>query len=300
MFLAKPSRIIVFAFVMLMTSASRSGEPPEGQAAMPIVPDPIVQARLTELGKAVHDANDSERSKERFLRAIVALHPVARKDRTELVRQLLWFHTHATDIADGAVLPMVIAYVLQKGDLVHAIAPLLDTPDKPLRRSVLEVADLIENASPGRGPDFGHYRDVIGASHHFSQEIEPGLAGHMFERSPGDALRAFVIGTIEDGEQRKPFLWAGHVVDDMLWKVQNGFIKQQSGSVKPEDIPADVPPQLELMAARPEWWARLYVAAIMAQHKELATPELITKLRRDDNELVRKFIEQVQPTPPTP
>jgi hypothetical protein len=101
------------------------------------------------------------------------------------------------------------------------------------------------------------------------------------------------LATLHDGEQRKPFLWAGHVVDDMLWKRQNGFIP-------PKEIPAEVPPQLDLMAARPEWWARLYVAAIMAQHKELATPELITKLRRDENELVRKFIEQVQPTPPPP
>ena len=221
---------------------------------------------------------------------------MAVKNRIELIRQLLWFHARANEISDGMVLPLVLHYTqLQEGDMVHAIAPLLDTSDKSLRRSVFEVAKIVENASPDRGPNFGHYRSYIDATVHFSQEIEPALAGHMFERSPGDALRAFVIATIKDGENRKPFLWAGHVVDDMLWKVNNGFIKTQFGRVKPEDIPAEVPPQLDLMAARPEWWARLYVAAIVEQHPELATPALVEKLRAADNDLVRKFADRIKP-----
>ena len=146
----------------------------------------------------------------------------------------------------------------------------------------------------------GYYYGRINAKRGNGTILEPALSERMFTLSASEALRTYVRASIDDGEQRKPFLWAGHVVDDMLWKVQNGFIKQQFGRVNAEDIPADVPLQLDLMAARPEWWARLWVAAVMAQHKELATPELITKLRRDENELVRKFIEQVEPTLPPP
>lgn len=50
----------------------------------------------------------------------------------------------------------------------------------------------------------------------------------------------------------------------------------------------DAERQLEKLANHSEWWARLYVAAIMRRHWELRDPDVLDKLKNDSHELVRK------------
>ena len=77
----------------------------------------------------------------------------------------------------------------------------------------------------------------------------------------------------------RTILWAEHVVADTLWKLQHGFDK-------PDDLTNAVA-QLKILAARRQWWARLYVAEIMRQHHELEDASVMNKLRDDPDEHVR-------------
>ncbi|MBX9790403.1 MAG: hypothetical protein K2Y37_15905 [Pirellulales bacterium] len=297
-------RAISFFLLSILIAAASSGcktddDQQEGRATAQAIPmDTRLRGLLSLMERSAID-NDPKLEAQ-FSIEFMSLTSAADRSPADFVKSLIEFEaTQRNEKASTLALVLLGKSDISPGAILDAVAAHLEAPDPRVQKIVRRLLDIVDG-NCADNPDFSYYLGRIVARRHDKVELEVALTEHMFTLSPSQALRTNVRASIDDGEQRKPFLWAGHVVDDMLWKVRNGFIKTQFGRVKAEDIPPDVPPQLELMAARPEWWARLWVAAVMAQHKELATPELITKLRRDDNELVRKFIEQVQPTPPTP
>ena len=76
----------------------------------------------------------------------------------------------------------------------------------------------------------------------------------------------FATITYDEPMSLRAFFWGRHVVEDALWKEDKGFDKA-AADARPAAIE-----QLDLLSKRKEWWARLYVAEIIRQHKELARP----------------------------
>ncbi len=226
-----------------------------GDEPLNIKPDSRLQAKIADVSKAIGE----EKSEEQFWRAIVGLNRAAASDKQELVRQLIWYDSQATDVPESMTLSMVLYFL----------------------RS--EVANIIEDYSPDRAPDFSPYRGHLLGRLERKEELEPGLVAHLFRRSPGAAIELMAT-TVYQGDAQKPLLWARHVIDDLLWKRRFGFAPPN----QPDPAATE---QLQKMIARDESWARAYAAAVIREHRELGTPDLVEKLKGDKSEVVRRLIQ---------
>ena len=79
----------------------------------------------------------------------------------------------------------------------------------------------------------------------------------------------------------KPILWTEHVVSDMLWRQQYGFLPPDASD------PAALG-ELAALARHDAWWVRLYVAEIMRRHAALRQADLVDRLARDADAQVRQ------------
>jgi hypothetical protein len=70
----------------------------------------------------------------------------------------------------------------------------------------------------------------------------------------------------------------------LLWKRRYGFVDSKA-------VDAGAIQELDNLSRSGHWWARLYVAQIIAQHHEFTKPELVTRLAADENVLVRELAQ---------
>ncbi len=111
----------------------------------------------------------------------------------------------------------------------------------------------------------------------------------MYARHPGKALLAMQQVYVQaDRRRTRELLWAEHVVADVVWKHQNGFLEKTK--VEPEAAT-----QLEKLSQDQTWWVRLYVAEILRQHPAFRTPALVDRLKDDPHELVRNAMRFTRP-----
>lgn len=252
-----------------------------------IEPDQAIQEKIQDVAKFVRESEQKDRAEEVF-RAMIALDRTTRDDQPHLIRQLIWHFAQSTDEREAWTLPLVLAHLqIPKGAMVDAIAPIIGkTEARKLTEGVQLVARAIENGTVNVPPDLDQYQSHVTGILRGKLDDELGLVDHMFRRSPGDALQVFIFTAYRD-ERRKPLLWARHVVDDALWKRQYGFVPRK----EPD---AGVTEELEKMAGRDEWWARLYAAEIIRQHPEFGTDELVKRLADDPHALVQKSANAIR------
>ncbi|HVT30720.1 MAG TPA: hypothetical protein VHE81_22115, partial [Lacipirellulaceae bacterium] len=74
---------------------------------------------------------------------------------------------------------------------------------------------------------------------------------------------------------------AEHIVSNAIWLDKNAFRDRFQAAVPEANA------QLAKLAKHKEWWARLYVAYIMRKYPELRQDDVIERLSKDTNELVR-------------
>jgi len=256
-----------------------------------IVPDKAIQSAIETTVRAFAKINGDEEGEKtgqafRELRRLVAL---TGKDRVNLMRQLIYFQAHATDEFQ-ATIPDILIRQAEIGEtwIVTAIAPLLDTEDLPVCAVAARLATLVENAGDGAAEkNFSYYAGYLATCKRTAREPDLPLIERMFGIAPGLAL--VTLASIHLPAEPRPIksvLWAEHVVADVLWKEDKGFEKA-AADARPAAIE-----QLDLLSKREDWWARLYVAEIIREHKELRTPELIARLEKDEHPLVHKLIAE--------
>ena len=92
-----------------------------------------------------------------------------------------------------------------------------------------------------------------------------------------------LLAGIDDLERRgrRAILWAEHVIADVLWKQQHGFLEQH----RVEPAAAH---ELSLLVTHDRWWARLYAARVMVTSPGFREWEAIERLANDGNALVRE------------
>lgn len=241
-----------------------------------------VHDELNRLQKLVADGSETEENIDSYKDALGSLVLASQRDALGFTRELIDFEV-AAEKAHNEKAGMIAALVrhistASNQEIVQALQPYFEKSDAATQAVVSEFLFHVERASGT--PDFSYYP--------LSDDSASGLAivEHMFRRSPGQALQTFAMAVFQD-ERRKPLLWARHIVDDALWKRQYGF-----DPAKGPD--AAVTEQLEKMAGRDEYWARLYAAEVIRQHPEFGTNELATRLKMDPHPLVHKAADAIR------
>ena len=252
-----------------------------------------VQNQLTRLVELTADGRENAESLEKYKLAIGSLIVASQQDPVLFTQQLVEFARVANAANDerrrAVVMRVMQLSAASKGEVFKAVLPYLQSDDKELRSIAAKLLENIENCTPGCPPDFSYYRDEIQRRLTAGGIDADGLFDRVFRRSPGDALQLITFIEFRD-DRRKPLLWARHVVDQAVWKRQYGFVP-----LKEQDT--EVTKQLQAMAEREEWWARLYAAEVIRQHPEFGNTELNKRLADDKNELVAKSASEIGKRP---
>jgi hypothetical protein len=88
-------------------------------------------------------------------------------------------------------------------------------------------------------------------------------------------------------EQSEIFL-AEHIISDAIWLKENGFPEQF------QEASPEAATELAKLANHKEWWARLYVAYVMHQHRELRQGAIVKQLAEDESAIVSKVAKCIQ------
>jgi hypothetical protein len=165
-------------------------------------------------------------------------------------------------------------------DVIDAIVPHLDTTEGRVQARLWKFLWLFMTLHPAWQP-FSQFDSYLGA-----REDPPlSLIEIMYREGPSEALLTLVRVYRGDPEMVKQLKWAEHVVSDVLWKQQNGFLK-------PKEVEPAAVEQLEKLSRHSEWWVRLYVAELLNQEPEFQTPELVKRLNDDNHTLVQKAMSR--------
>lgn len=271
---------LAYAAILLVTislfAAPRARA--DDQRAIEITPDVTTQSALNTL-LAVTDKNTLNRQIDQLVSA-------PHGETARLVPQLLLFGSARQDDARARALGGRVLARLEgpKDSIVAALAPHLDNRDAAVQSMTRNLLTGYEDRSPTRPPDFAPYRALIEADVRAGKEPQTSLVRFMYESDPGVALQTMVRASqLRDPAEIKPILWGEHRVAELLWKRRYGFVARDA-------IDADAMQQLDLLSRHARWWVRLYVAQIAQSHPELATPELVRRLKNDTDARVRAVL----------
>ena len=245
-----------------------------------IVPDDAYQSALSELVAAPDQATFDTRM-DQFVRRF-------EKDADRLIPQLMWHAArHPGDSKSKAVVGRVLARLsAPKEVIVAALAPLLDNQDESIRSNVRNLLHGLEDQSATRPPDFSAYRAIIEADTRAAREPQNSLVQFMYDSDPGIALQTLVRAfQLRDPDEIKPILWAEHIVAELLWKRRYGFVER-------DFVDNATRGEIARLSIHPRWWVRMYAAAMAAAHPELATPDVVKRLKADADVRVRAVLVQ--------
>jgi len=245
-------------------------------------------------------------------------------DQGELVKQIAIFAATPTEDEQQPLVAVVILGWLQITPkiTIRALAPYLDTKNPQLHSFLYDIFHGLDNADPSdRGAvNYCHYLEYVRWLFHHDQEVPAPFVKYIYERSPGRALLVFAYASgsrdvvarlqlmrktfearqqgkelepqevtaqqLEEREKvrsraRRQIELAEHIVSNAIWLDKHGYIVRFQKAL---------PEAKEALAtlAEGEWWARLYVAEIMRQHRELRQPDVLRQLSEDGNDLVSK------------
>lgn len=244
-----------------------------------IQPDSELQSLLSQLP----ESNLRTRAEEHW-RKLNELRTVADKAPTHLIQQLIWYDVNTAPSGEMTTVEILTFIPGLKSYLVGTVAPLMGkTNSKKTEREIRELLWMIESKDADGNFNFREYESYIRGRIQGNLPFDEPFLAYVFHQAPGRALQAFTIATYSD-DRRKPFLWARHVVDDLIWKRNFGFLPPD----KPE---TDVSDQIRQMADSDQWWARAYAAEIIKEHPELGDAKTTDRLKSDKNNIVRMIIE---------
>lgn len=261
--------VVVMGLHAHPTAQARDSEP----ALLP--PIERFQAAIAALAEAKNQAAVSD-----AIDHYVALAP---EDTHELARQALWYRSANEHKAGSQAVVGRIFKRLErdKKSLIAALVRLLDD-DVSLQRYAQDALRGYEDRSALRPPDYSIYHTILEDDFRASGMPQPSLVKFMYEGDPGVALLTIMRASqMRDPAEMKPILWAEHVVADLRWRRQFGFVEAKA-------VDSAVVRELDKLSQHTAWWARLYVAEMIRQHPELGTKTIRERLAADSHELVRK------------
>lgn len=254
-----------------------AGEKGQEQQEEAITPDPLIQSAIR--GLVIRESGEA------FMEHLGVLREESGESFERLIPQLLYFSIRAEGMEEGIIAGFIIEQLeILDWQLVHALIPYLGTGDPKVEKQVRDWLGGTEDPSASRPRDYSQYRTFIQVRVQKGEELPRSLIHYMYDSEPGTAVVMLMRAHVGDNpKEKRPILWAEHLVADVLWKWKHGFLKR--GVVEPEAVEA-----LWDLSDHPRWWARLYVAEIMRQHPPFRTDELIAVLLTDPDESVRSVV----------
>jgi hypothetical protein len=254
-------------------------------AELPIRPVAASQELLTRWIETTGNAH----AKEHWA-LLAELRNNAKNDDVQFVRQLAYFvHTHR-DTYDAA---LIHAYALigycqvSKSAVAKGLGPYVYTTDEALRE-VVRVPFLVERG-PYRHPDYSHYRQLALGEDRNHEAAEP-MRRMMFEFSPNAAF--LLYHTEPGGQQMMELRRMERLIADALYE------KSHLGGLPGGKIDEDTASVIRRLGESEHWWARMFAAEIMVQNKEFRDPEVIQRLLKDENNLVRQSVASIKTPDP--
>jgi hypothetical protein len=187
-------------------------------------------------------------------------------DRKRLVGQFLYFMVNAKEMREGMLPPALMNLMeIPRRDIALGLLPFLDAADSKLRKEAWSyLTGGVESDPVTHERTFTVYRGILGD---FGFDRFPSLVPHMYKQDPELGLRT--VAEVISGEKG-----ASQLLD--------------------RDIQRD-PETLRRLASRPEWWIRLYAAAVLTQEPALGE-DVLDRLREDSHPVLRRFIEDTSTT----
>ncbi len=239
-------------------------------------PAPVTTTPITAYQSAL-DAMMQSADRDELNRRIADLIKVDPSDRTVLMEQLLLFVVRSDEAERRR---QVAGHVLkalrdEKEAVVRVLARQLDHQDDAIRAAAGKMLAVFEDRSAVRPPDFSAYRAIIEDDVRAERPVQVSLVEHMFEADAGAALKMLVRAyQFREPDEIREILWIEHVVAELLWKRDNGFVKHDAAD-------AAVQSEIDKASRHDRWWVRLYAAKIVAAHPEFARDGVIKRLSDD-------------------
>jgi len=221
---------------------------------------------------------------------LAKLEPIARKDYERFSQQVMLYVYHHLDESALTAYQLFVFCSVPRTKIASALAPYLYSSDSKLRQLVREIFPFtFLCTSKGRFdyPDYSHFQLLL---RHDGDSSANSLTRMMFEYSPSAAFLQFhrKLGAAERMSARR----RERIVANALYE------KTQLGGLPDGKIDRVTAEVIEQLGESPYWWARLFVAEIMVQHKEFRNAELVTRLLKDENELVRQSVASIEKPDP--
>ena len=297
----------VAGIVILVVTSAAIGQV-AGRSSAPIIePDPRLQALFRDIATdsaklfdpAIRDQMVSGRT-----RAVETEEGDAEQG---VIQQLVYFGAYATGLREAVAARAILQYGgFDVDDIVPALVPYLDTPDEKVAKTVREWLHGFEFgcADPDERPCFDVYTAQVDDAIFDGRNPPRALVRYLYERHAGAAMlflfRVAIEGELQTAilsnpdatslpgpgplaKQRKPVLFAEHIVEDVLWRQRHEF-------PVPESLLQQARDALQRLSGIEHWSTRLYVAEIMRQHPVFRDEKLIKRLAQDTNPYVRESI----------
>ena len=248
-----------------------------------IEPDAAIQATITLVADAGNRAQQQG--------ALEQLAKQAEISTVELVRQLTYFSSRAATTKQAMAAGVILRRLeVPEETIARALAPSLETTDAEVAKSIRNILGGLEKRAAGRRPDFSLYRGIIAERVRHGEALPLALIRYMYDADAGMAMLALMRAhQLREPDAIKRLLWAEHVVSNVLWKQQHGFLK-------PTEIEAAATEELSSLATHEAWWARLFVAETMRRHSAFRQMKLVQALAGDANPTVRESATKLHPT----
>lgn len=237
---------------------------------IPIAPD--VQQ---EIARVVAALSAGDMSEEAVQKVVQEFEGFKQKTPQELLLQVLAVYGGKDEYRSNPRAEMgkrlLLSSLLQDmtaSNIVAAVAPKYEqTSDVKLQKSLRHALDMAAFKNGRVDPDFNAFATYI----QNREQPHGKLIGYMYSCSPRAALLS----------------------------IARVYGEKATEAELADQLKGDPKSIIKSLADRPEWWTRLYVAAMMEKDPSLLNSELMKKLEQDVNPLVRekafKLKEQLQP-----
>jgi len=253
--------VLLLAKLSIVWVASMAFAGSSGMAAgNAIVPNAAVQSAL----QALISTNNTQMfsgTEEEFQARLEQLRNLAGQDK-DLVEQLLYFHTRVTNEREAMLLPVIVEQLAISNETFAEVGlSLIDAEDAATRKLAFGCLTRTDRNSNG-DIDFGRFETILREQ---KQNPPRGLIRYMYDRDPQAAVIA--IARVYGKDISEPEISA-----------------KAAGNIKES---------IDYFAGRSEWWAHLYVAAMLEKNSFLQTPDLMKRLEGDQDPLVREILARL-------
>ncbi|MEX2168919.1 MAG: hypothetical protein WD851_06395, partial [Pirellulales bacterium] len=207
-----------------------------------------------------------------------------------------WFQSHDNAGSPGPGVPPL--QPVNYEDYRDYVRGLLNT--KPPPEIPTAFIEYIYERSPGRAlivfyqANPQRHAATVARLREIQEELEaareqPKVEGASETPQQRKADREEEIRQKVESELRREVLLAEHIVGNAIWLKEHKF-----GEEFQKALPEAKEQLWKLSERDDEWWARLYVAEIMRQHRELRQEAVVQRLATDTNSLVSKAAKSAE------